>query len=68
MSRVTFYPKQGTSYEDGWPTQVLGDGFINLHLDTTYGPDNAIYRDNFKEEYEFFDCEEGEWTVEVRED
>lgn len=71
MSKVTFVPKPDTEYESGWPEKVVGDGFIDLKLVDTYcgdGVDSAIYRDNFRDEYEFFDKNAGEWTVEVRED
>lgn len=71
MSRVTFVPQPGTEYESGWPMQVIGDGFIGLRFVDAYsgdGVDTAVYRDNFREEYEFFDKTAGEWDVEVRED
>lgn len=72
MSEVTFVPKSSAAeYESGWPKQVIGDGFIVLRLwDINYceGEDSAVYRDNFRDEYEFFDKTAGEWIVEVRED
>ncbi len=68
MSKITFVPKPGTRYESGWPDKVIGDGFIDLELKYSYADNSAIYRDNFGDEYEFFEKATGEWTVEVRED
>lgn len=67
MSLITFTPIPDCAQEDGWPEKVIGEGFINLTLFDSYG-DFAIYSDQFKDEYEFFDPKAGEWTVEVRED
>lgn len=68
MALTTFVPKKGTDYSDGWPVHVVGDGFINLTLSHVHWPDSAMYTDQFREEYEFWGKDDGEWTVEVRED
>ncbi len=68
MWMVIFHPKKGTTYLAGWPEKVIGEDFIELELLYSYGDDTTIYRDQFKDEYEFIGQDAGEWTVEVRED
>lgn len=69
MSFVTFEPKEETEYNDGWPEEVIGDGFINLSLEYSNDIDDfAVYSDQFGDEYEFFGKDEKSWSVNVRED
>lgn len=72
MSIVTFVPKDETDYFDGWPVNVVGDGFINLELiDWSIDDgenDCAMYEDQFGDEYRFEGVLESSWDVDVRED
>lgn len=69
MSFVTFEPKKDTEYNDGWPEEVIGDGFINLTLEySDWENDFAVYSDQFGDEYEFSGKDEKCWSVDVRED
>lgn len=71
MGMVTFVPKEGTEYRQGWPEKVVGkyESFIDLDLDHVERDDDfAMYEDQFGDEYEFVGKDDEDWTVEVRED
>lgn len=71
MGMVTFVPKEGTEYQQGWPEKVVGkyESFIDLDLDHVERDDDfAMYKDQFGDEYEFVGKDDEDWTVEVRED
>lgn len=66
MAKVLFVPKGQELDISGWPMEMLGDGFIDLKFcESNSLDDSAIYRDNFREEYEFFGKADTQWWIEV---
>lgn len=68
MSFVTFVAHTQETNPHGWPLHVQGDGFIDLELKYSDSEIEAVYVDQFRDEYQFMDSSAREWDIYVEED